>query len=118
MNKESADRKPDTLVCGSWSLEALMLLAGSKKGDCDFCGVSVVVSAEGQELLTKDPDLKICCFSCVYLHAPDDMDVKITTEVRAAAESAMGRDLDEFIAGSPKDLLRRARQAEERRSNS
>jgi hypothetical protein len=118
MNEESADRKPDMLVCGSWSLETLMLLPGSKKGDCDFCGVSVVVSAEGQELMTKDPDLKICCLSCVRLHAPDDMDVKITTEIRAAVESATGRDPNEFIAGSPKDALRRARQAEERRSNS
>ena len=67
--------------------------------------------------MTKDPDLKICCLSCVRLHAPDDMDVKITTEIRAAVESATER-VNEFIAGSPKDALQRARQAEERRSNS
>jgi len=46
------------------------------------------------------------------------MDVKITTEIRAAVESATGRDPNKFIAGSPKDALQRARQAEERRSNS
>jgi hypothetical protein len=118
MSEESADRKPDMLVCGAWSLETLTLLPGSKKGDCDFCGASVVVSAEGQELTAKDPDLKVCCLSCVRRHAPDDMDVKITPEIRAAVESATGRDPSELIAGSPKDALLKAKQAEERRSNS
>lgn len=118
MNEESGDDKPDMLVCGSWSLETLTLLPGSKKGDCDFCGVSVVVSAEGQALRAKDPDLKICCLSCVHQHAPDDMDVEITPEIRAAVESATGRDPTELISDSPKDVLRKARQDEERRSNS
>ncbi|MGB7588558.1 MAG: hypothetical protein WBM00_07605 [Solirubrobacterales bacterium] len=106
------------LFCGSWSLEALTLLPGSEKGDCDFCGASVVISVEGQKLMAKDPDVKVSCLSCGSKHAPDDTEITITPETRAEVESLLGKDPTEDLSGSAKDILAKLRQAEERKSDS
>jgi ribosomal protein S27E len=113
------DDGPSILTCASWSTETFMQMSGNATGKCFYCGASVVISVEGQQILAEEPEMQVGCLSCSLKELADEGgEIEVPPAIRAKAEAVTGKELPADFLDTAKESIEILKREEERRSNS